>query len=227
LPRSRPEMPGYSFADFYAPARAVGGDYYFYETLPDGRVLFGIADASGKGLGAAMTIARFAGEVRARVATARTLKEAVFELNRFVLECGPATFITSAICVLDPHDHTVTIADAGHLPALCRRCKSSIVERWFNQRGGLPLGISEQYDCHPQRHGLKPGDMFILYTDGLSEAMNRDNELFGEPRLLQLLKDSHGNAEQTVREIVAEIEQFRGDRHASDDMCLLAIERVG
>ena len=226
LPRSRPTLAGYEFADYYAPARTVGGDYYFYEQLADGRVLLGIADAAGKGFPAAITIARFAGEVRARIATSRTLKEAMLELNRFVLDCGPANFITCSVCVLDPKKHTVTLAEAGHLPPLCRRASNPAVVRWSNPRGGFPFGISEKFECHPSRHQLEPGDLMILYTDGLSEAMNPENELFGENRLIEELSNTHDDAPTMVKRIVNSIDEFRQGRAPSDDMCLLALQRL-
>src|SRR5690606_21515749 len=115
LPSFRPEVPGYQFFDHYAAAGQVGGDCFFYESLSDGRVIFGLADASGKGLSAAMHIMRFVGEVRLRLATARTFKSALAQINQFTCNCSAAGFVTACVCILDPRKHTLAIGNAGHM----------------------------------------------------------------------------------------------------------------
>jgi len=223
---TRPKVRGYRFADYYKPAQKVGGDYYFYETLPDGRVILGIADASGKGLAAAMAIARFAGEVRFRIATSPTLKKALSDLNCFVADSGPLTFITSCICVLDPKTHALSIASAGHLPPLRRRRDSGAVERIETPRGGLPLGIDEASICHPFTTTVEPGDRIVLTTDGATEAMDQDNILYGTDRLMAMMHSTCGSIDEFVATIVADIDAHRNGRAANDDICLVAMERI-
>ena len=107
LPRRKPNIPGYSFCEYYAPADSVGGDYYFWDSLPDGRVIMGVADACGKGMPAAMMIAQFATEVRHCLATAETLKIAMACLNSFVSSLDEG-FITFCLCLLDERRATLT-----------------------------------------------------------------------------------------------------------------------
>jgi serine phosphatase RsbU (regulator of sigma subunit) len=226
LPQSRPKLRGYAFTDHYASAEIVGGDFFFYEQLSEYRVLLGIADASGKGLAAAMSIARFAGEVRSRLVASKTLKAAMIELNRFVAECGPAAFITCCVCVLDAERHMATIANAGHLPPLLLRTAERRVEAVDTPHGAPPFGIDPDAVCHPVTVPLLPGDRLLLYTDGITEAMNPRNELFGVKRFEQILAVANGDLPSLVSRVIDEVNHFRAGQSPSDDLCLLALERL-
>ncbi|WP_437192450.1 SpoIIE family protein phosphatase [Planctomicrobium sp. SH527] len=227
LPRERPQLAGYSFYHHYAAAERVGGDYLFYEMLRDGRVILGIADASGKGLPAAMNIVRFAGEVRLRLATSTTLKSALFSLNQFILDDGDeCMFITSCIGVLDPMQHLLSLANAGHPPPMLKRKGTEKVELMMSEKRCFPLGIVANFEIHPLTLNIKKGDQVIMYTDGLSEAMNHRNELFGEARMIESIKKSTGNIEQIVNDLVENVSRFRDGRSPSDDMTIIGFERT-
>ncbi len=126
LPNSRPVVPGYRFFDYYEAADDVGGDYFGYIPLADGRLAIALGDVSGKGVSAALLMARLCSEVRYCLAISTTLVEAVERLNR---ELAGATlndrFVTFLLCVLDPQQHTLDVVNAGHLPPLRRRA-----DRW-------------------------------------------------------------------------------------------------
>lgn len=227
LPRERPQVPGYAFYHHYAAAERVGGDYLFYEMLRDGRVILGIADASGKGLPAAMNIVRFAGEVRLRLATSPTLKSALFSLNQFILDDGDeCMFITSCIGVLDPMHHLLSLANAGHPPPMLKRKDGNRVEMLISEKRCFPLGIVPNFEIHPLTLNIKKGDQVIMYTDGLSEAMNHRNELFGEARMIESIQKSPGSIEQTVNHLVEDVNRFREGRSPSDDMTIIGFERT-
>jgi len=227
LPRNSPEVAGYSFDQYYAPAEKVGGDYYFYEMLRDGRVILGIADASGKGLSAAMNIARFAGEVRLRIATSPTLKSALTSLNQFVMEGGDeCMFITSCLCVLDPQQHLMTLANAGHPPPLLRHGTTGQVEELDGCRRNFPFGIVTEFDPHPWMIKLAPGDQVLLFTDGVTEAMNPRREILGTERLVRVFDQSRGNIHQVVNAVVESVQQFREDRPANDDTTIVGFARL-
>ncbi|SFJ08756.1 SpoIIE family protein phosphatase [Planctomicrobium piriforme] len=226
LPRERPQYPGYDFVHHYAAAERVGGDYFFYEMLRDGRVIFGIADASGKGLPAAMHIVRFAGEVRLRIATSPTLKSAVASLNQFVMDgADECMFITACICVLDPRQNLLTLANAGHPPPLLKRKSTGKVEQLLPARKSFPLGIARNYEIHPLTVAIDPGDQVVLYTDGVSEAMNHRNELFGTERLTAEMDAQDCPIDQMLSNIVSKVERFREGRAPSDDMTIVGFER--
>ena len=225
LPRRRPDVPGYRFYEHYEPADAVGGDYYFWDSLPDGRVLMGVADACGKGMPAAMTIAQFATEVRHCIATADSLKIAMSSLNRFVTSLD-AGFITFCLCLLDVKRGKLTLLNAGHPPPLCRRRASGEVEQLGLDRSTFPLGIADDHEFHTSTALLQPGDDVLFFTDGLIEAMAPDDSLYGEQRLLQHIAAPHDSLKSCIDAIVADVEHFRCGRSRSDDTCLIGFTRV-
>ena len=204
----------------------MGGDYFFYEKMRDGRVIFGIADASGKGLPAAMNIMRFAGEVKLRVATSPTLKSAVSSLNRFILDnAEECMFITACFGVLDAESHLLTLANAGHPHPLLRRRGVSPVKDISSSQRCFPLGISDTMEVHPVSLSISPGDQILLYTDGVSEAMNPANELFGTERLAAAIENAPEGLHDMINTVVDEVTRFRHGRANSDDMTILAFGR--
>jgi serine phosphatase RsbU (regulator of sigma subunit) len=226
LPRALPDISGYSFCHHYAAAEKVGGDFFFYEKMRDGRVILGIADASGKGLPAAMNIVRFAGEVRLRIATSPTLKAAVASLNDYVIAgADDCTFITTCICVLDPRQHVMAIANAGHPPPLLKRPGRAEVESLVSNRRSFPLGIAAEFELHPLIVPVLPGDQIVLYTDGVSEAMNPRSDIYGFERLINSTA-SGDSISSTINGIVKDVSLFREGRAPSDDMTLVGLERL-
>ena len=182
LPRQRPNLPGYVFESHYEAAESVGGDFYFWDSLPDGRVMIGIADACGKSLPAALLMAQFASEVRHCLASAETLKLAMHSLNQFV--CGiDEGFITFCLCLIDANTNLLTVMNAGHPAPVLRHHDRGEVESLSNSKSSFPLGISPQEKFHPMHTLLRPGDEIYLMTDGLIEAMAPDNSLYGFSRL--------------------------------------------
>ena len=226
LPRETPQLADYSFCNHYIAAERVGGDYYFYEPLANGQIVFGIADASGKGLQASMQIVRFAGEVRLRIATCRTLKTVLEKLNQFVCSFDDSKFITSCICVLDPVKHQLTLANAGHLYPLWFHAQSGTVDKVVTANGGLPLGLDPKEKFHPVRISMKPGDRVVLYTDGISEAMNVDLEQYSTERLVEVIAESREPLPGLIQQIEQDVVRFRNGQDASDDVCVMGLERA-
>ncbi len=226
LPRETPQLADYSFCNHYMAAERVGGDYFFYEPLGNGQIVFGIADASGKGLQASMQIVRFAGEVRLRIATCRTLKTVLEKLNQFVCSFDDSKFITSCICVLDPVKHQLTLANAGHLYPLWFHAQSGTVDKVVTANGGLPLGLDPKEKFHPVRISMKPGDRVVLYTDGISEAMNVDLEQYSTERLVEVIAESREPLPGLIQQIEQDVVRFRNGQDASDDVCVMGLERA-
>ena len=224
LPHSRPDVAGYSFSDYYQAARTVGGDWYTYRATSNGLLVVAVADASGKGLGAALKIVDFASELRHCLETIASLKQAMSRLNRFVCELDES-FITFCVCVLDPREHRLSIANAGH-PAPLRRRSDGSVEALGADRSGMPLGLNPDERYHPFSLELSPGDEIVLYTDGVNEAMNRKNDLFGTARLHEALAAPATDVEGRVRAIVDRVDRFRNGSKPSDDTCIVALSRL-
>jgi serine phosphatase RsbU (regulator of sigma subunit) len=224
LPSQRPSVPGYQFESLYETAESVGGDYYFWDSLPGGRVMLGIADACGKSLSAALLMAQFASEVRHCLASAETLKMAMHALNQFV--CGlDEGFITFCLCLLDTNTHLLTVVNAGHPNPLCRRGKTGEMLPMIGEKSSFPLGISAQEKFHPVHVLLHPGDQVYLMTDGLIEAMAPDNSLYGQARLEQQLAPVQANLAARFGAIMADLMDFRATRNLADDLCLLGFAR--
>ena len=224
LPRTRPEVAGYAFGDYYRSARTVGGDWYTYRATTNGRLVIAVADASGKGLAAALKIVDFASELRHCLETIASLKLAMSRLNQFVCELDEG-FITFCVAVLDPREHRLSIANAGH-PAPLRRRADGSVEALGAERSGMPLGLDPHEQYHPFSIEVTPGDEIVLYTDGVNEALNRKNELFGTARLREVLAVPAPDVEGRVQAIVDRVVQFRNGRISSDDTCIVAVSRL-
>ena len=224
LPRRQPNLPGYAFESYYSPAESVGGDFYFWDSLPGGRVMMGIADACGKALPAALLMAQFAVEVRHCLATAQTLKQVMTSLNQFVCNADEG-FITFLLCLLDSKNHQLTVVNAGHPPAVCRSFDSGHVQAWSTEESSLPLGVRPQEVFHPVHSQMRPGDEVFLLTDGVIEAMAPDSSVYGSSRLHAQIAASHPNMPTRVRSIVEDVNRFRGNRRPSDDCCLLGVAR--
>ncbi|RPI85390.1 MAG: serine/threonine-protein phosphatase [Planctomycetaceae bacterium] len=219
-------MDGYLFCDYYEPAQRVGGDFFDYVPLPDGRIAISVGDVAGKGVPAALLMARMFSDVRYTLLSQPTPAEATTQLNQSLSTGGLGhRFITFALLVLDPLAHTLTIVNAGHLPPLARTKKNK-VEPLGTANSGLPLGIQPDVVYRQSTVKLAPGTAILLYTDGVTEAMNRNNEIFGSARLSERLKSAEGDAEAIVESVIEEVETFCDGLAQRDDICLICIQRV-
>ncbi len=224
LPKEPPQVPGYSFAHYYRAALTIGGDAYLYHILPDQRIVFGVADASGKGLPACLKIVEFNSELRHCVSTAPSLKSVMEYLNRFVYKSGDG-FITFCLAILDPKRHVLSIVNAGHpLPLL--RHASGVVTALGAGRISFPLGLVPDETYHPLTIPFEVGDEFVIFSDGLTEAFDIDDQLYGSDRLLSALSPPNADAKQRVQSIVHDVDHFRRGRKPSDDLCIVVASRI-
>ena len=226
LPSASPRIRGYDFFDFYAPANQLSGDYYDYVPLLSGRLAVVVADVSGKGIPASLLMARLSGETRYCLMSEPTPSAAVARLNDIF--CGTAwddRYVTLVLAVLDPALHEVTMVNAGHTAPLLRRGPGA-VETLAETDTCLPLGVEWEaaYAQHTVR--LRPGDSLILYTDGITEAMNGAGELYGRRRLSARLRSGAQRVATIGRQILDDIRRFVGNRPQSDDICLACFGRV-
>lgn len=223
LPRSRPEIPGYQLADYYSAAEEVGGDYYSYFRLPDNRLMITVGDIGGKGLQAALRMAQLSAEVRHCLLEAASVKRAMRRLNRECFSSGLG-FITFVFCLLDPGRNEITIANAGHPPPLLRQA-SGTVETLWSERDGCPFGVLPDQEFHPTTWPIAEGDVLLLATDGLTEAMNLDEELFGSARIRDCLALQADTPADVLGRLLAEVGLFRKGKAPSDDLCLVSLKR--
>ncbi|MCE5269326.1 MAG: SpoIIE family protein phosphatase [Planctomycetaceae bacterium] len=226
LPATAPRIPEYDFFEFYEPASQLGGDYYDYVELPGGRLAIVVADVSGKGISASLLMAKLSAETRYCLASEPEPAQAMGRLNRVFCESAwEDRFVTMVLAVLDPRRHGLAIINAGHLPPLLRR-GPHVVEPVAQSEANLPLGVDRNVDYAEYLLPLSPGDSLVLYTDGITEAMNTKDELYGLPRLLTVLDSDVDRVKLLGRRILDDVKRFVGPRPQSDDMCLSCFGRV-
>jgi sigma-B regulation protein RsbU (phosphoserine phosphatase) len=225
LPKKPPDLPGYDIFDFYSPARQIGGDYYDYVPLPDGRVVVILADVSGKGVSAALVMASLASKVALAAATEKDAASAVARVNAsFCSNAWDGRFATGMLCVIDPQTHQATLVNAGHLPLALRHADGS-VELVGGDLGCLPLGWDPDATYHSLQFAIEPGATVVLYTDGISEAMDVESQIYDFHRLTAVLEGAGDCAEDTGRRIIADVERYTAGQVQSDDICLICIHR--
>lgn len=225
LPKERPRYADYAFFDFYEPAKQVGGDYYDYIPLPGGRLAVILADVSGKGVPAALLMAKLSGEIRYFLASEPDLAAAITALNRSLTEEGwDDRFVTLVTAIIDRADHSVQLVNAGHLAPVLRQADGEILEIGDNE-AGIPLAIDGDYEYACTRLTLAPGESLTTFTDGFSEAMNPAGDLYGLARLRTRLASSSAGVEALGAELLADVRSFVAGTPQSDDMCLVSFGR--
>lgn len=225
LPQRRPQIKHYQFFDYYKAARSVGGDYYDYIPLPDGRIGITLGDVSGKGVAAALLMARIGTATRFHLAAHSSPSDALSAINAELLqEQFGYRFITFIILLLDPNTHELVVSNAGHMSPFCRR-RDGTVERVTGEEAGVPLGVSRSADYEDSFYHLDAGDSITLFTDGITEAMNPRRELFGMDRLNDVLARCAGNSATIVDAIISEVSRFSDQKAAKDDSCIVVFQR--
>ncbi len=224
LPHERPQPTGLDIAWFCRPAHETSGDFYDYIPLADGRLGLVVADVTGKGLSAAMVAAGARTAIRTEaghhVSPAATLNDANAWLCQ---DMPPGTFIALVYAIVNPDQAQLSWANAGQLAPLLRRaghCQDLATEgpRW-------PLGISAAEMYAECTLSFQPGDVIVLYTDGLVEAMNQTGEMYGFERLYQaMLNAPTSNAQAMADYLLNEIDVFVGPAEPSDDMTAVIIK---
>jgi phosphoserine phosphatase RsbU/P len=189
LPQRFPEVRGYEFYAHYLAARTVGGDYYDFIPMPDGRVAVLLGDVSGKGVPAALLMARVSGEARVCMLTQPDVATAITALNTQLLAANlEDRYLTLAATVLDPIEHRVTIVNAGHLaPVVYRRATRTFESCLPEETSGFPLGWVAGFKYESVTIDLEPGDSLILYTDGIIDAEADNGTRFGEEGIRKAL----------------------------------------
>ncbi len=221
LPHSAPRIDHYSFFHFYEPARDVGGDLYDYVVLPDARVAVLLGDVSGKGISAAILMAKIMSEARFHLASGLSAGEAMTLLSNSFAERGwDDRFVTMVLAVVDTQKHTVTLVNAGHMPPLLRDRKGK-VEEVGEESASIPLGVLRNHEYDEFTLTLQPGSSLTAFTDGFSEAMNAEKQLYGIERLQQKLKQTASSVSELGENILQDVKEFVGQTPQSDDMCLI------
>jgi phosphoserine phosphatase RsbU/P len=233
LPRERPEVPGYAFWECYLPTLEVGGDLYDYikvevpEQVPDlpARWAVTIGDVAGKGMPAALLVAGICPEVRHLVRSGVGPGEVMAQVNRHLYDRGVGgRFVTMAMTEIDPRSHQMTVVNAGHMDPLVRRA-SGAIEGVGRSGAGTPLGVVRSAVYRPVAVPLEPGDLVVLYTDGITESMDQDRQTFGTERLKEVLAAAPHGAAAAGEAILGAIREHAVGRSQSDDITIVCFDR--
>jgi serine phosphatase RsbU (regulator of sigma subunit) len=219
LPAGCPVCSGYRFFAYYQTAYEVGGDYYDFVELPNGRLAIIMADVAGKGVSAALLMAKLSGELKYYL-SCESPSRAVARMNDSLYEGGAGRFVTLLLAIIDKTSPRITLVNAGH-PAPLRRRPSGTVEAVGEGQRGVALGILPSGEWRALETECGPGDMWFAFTDGVTEAINAQGELYGVARLRQQLERTPAPVNETGGLIVADVRRFLGDQAPSDDMCLV------
>lgn len=224
LPRNSPRLETYQLNHYYQPADKVGGDYFDYIALPDGRVAVVLADVVGHGMAAALQTAQLSAALKFSLATRSDPADAIRSLNETLSEGSlEDRFITFCMLVIRSDSDKVSIVNAGHMPPLLCRGDEQPVELGADVRG-VPLLVLDMFPYEAVEVSLQDGDRIVMYTDGLNEAMNADGEQYGTERLLEESRGVQGGVELTER-LVDSVRSFSGGVAQKDDMCLVCCTR--
>ncbi len=225
LPNHSPEVAGYHFFAFYESAYQVGGDYYDYVSLPDNRLAVVVGDVAGKGVPAAILMAKLSSDVRLWLSVEPNPAKALGKINQIFSSYGwDDRFVTMVVAVIDPAKNQLTLVNAGHMPPMLRNAAGEVTEIGGEQ-AGLPVGVVEDFEFEAYQRELSPGDLVTIFTDGFSEAMNSQRELYGIERMARLIATAEVKTMEIGNLLLADVRQFAGDFPQSDDMCIVCLGR--
>jgi serine phosphatase RsbU (regulator of sigma subunit) len=229
LPSSLPNVPGYEFYAYYQPAQQVGGDYYGFIPLPQGRLAVAVGDVAGKGISAALLMAKLSSDARFCFLAEANPGQAVAKLNDLLHQfTAPMDrFVTLCAVVLDPARHTATLVSAGHpSPQLCRR-GAALQDAVPKTTAGLPLGMIEGSIYDSCQITLQPGDNLLLFSDGVTDALDVRNNQFSMKGVQRVAQEA-GAATPTVlgERLVKAITQHATNRELFDDITLVCLGRT-
>jgi sigma-B regulation protein RsbU (phosphoserine phosphatase) len=225
LPSAAPVVAGTDIAGYNAPCRTVGGDYYDFFVYENGRVAMALGDVSGKGMPASLMMMGLQARVQALVDEPEDLGATMTRINKITCSKCPANrFITFFFCVMDPATGNLAYANAGHNPPFLVRATGELC---MLTGGGPPLGIIAAASYAEQRAAINAGDMLVIYSDGVTEAQNPQEEEFGEDRFGAILVE---NRQKSAEEIVSTVNQalteWAAGAHAADDITMVVAKRI-
>lgn len=228
LPKKMPKAAGYEFFAFYESAQEVGGDYYDFIPVPGPRWAVMCGDVAGKGVPAALLMAKVSSDARFCCLTEPDFAQVVYKLNEHMQEAGLLDrFVTLGAALLDPAAHAVTFVNAGHNPPIIYRAATGQHEDGITtQQTGYPLGVADGIPFDAVTTTLGPGDCVLLYTDGISESKNKDEKDFGMDGILTALKAGPMTPKAMVERLISAVHQHAAGRKPHDDLTVVAFGRV-
>ncbi|MFV1965003.1 MAG: SpoIIE family protein phosphatase, partial [Pirellulaceae bacterium] len=225
LPVDFPQVEGYEFYASYDAAQAVGGDYYDCFELSDGNVCLSFGDVAGKGVPGALIMSRMSSCVQSTIRHVRDVGGAINAINDHMCDTAvEGRFVTYVLCIVDTKNHQVTLANAGHMSPIIRRANGT-VERFDEELVGPPVGVVDGYPYDVETRPLEPGDLVLIVTDGVDEAMNPEGDLYGMERVLEFVKNGPAKADELGTSLLADVRKHANGRPQNDDITIMTFGR--
>jgi phosphoserine phosphatase RsbU/P len=225
LPQSPPSIPGYEIAGRTIPAQEVGGDYYDFIPIDDHRWAFCLGDVTGKGLPASLLMANLQATLRGQTLTAGTPKTCLERSNQLLFQStAPEKFATLFYTILDTQNHSLHYSNAGHEnPYLV----SAGSETKRLSVGGIPLGMLPEFTFEQGTTPIEEHSMLVIFSDGVTEAMNAEEEQFGEARIAEVLaRHKDAPASEVIDHLVAAVRNYTAGHPQSDDITVVVLRRT-
>ncbi len=227
IPEELPKIDGYNQCGINIPTKFIGGDYYDCIPLKDGRYMFIMADVSGKGVAAGLLVSTLHASLHAYLDSPFDLAELIQKLNTIIWDSSTLDkYITGFFAVIEPKSGEIQSVNAGHNPTYILRKNKKVEEL---TTGGIPLGLMQMaFPYESSKSVLNPGDKILFYTDGVTEAMNKDEEEYDDMRPLKnfLISNNATNVKSFIQDLMADLYSFTGDTPQSDDITVLYLERL-
>jgi len=224
LPATAPTVNGYELQGISFPCYEIGGDYYDFIQREDGKLVVALGDVSGKGTAAALLMSSLHAAIHAQADIHDSLVKTISAVNRYLVDSIPANrFVTLFYAELDPKNGALSFLNAGHNPPLIVHTGGTMEQL---ASGGLPLGIMPNADFREGRTKLYPGDVLVIYSDGVSEAVNPAGEEFGPTRLYEVVARNLDASAGGIRDrIESALTKFCQGTPAADDITLVIVKR--
>ncbi|NIT61600.1 MAG: SpoIIE family protein phosphatase, partial [Aliifodinibius sp.] len=224
LPKSNPDIARFDIAGLSIPAENVGGDYYDFIQLDKQRLAIGLGDVSGKGMAAALVMSNLQATIRAQTLFNMDVNECLERANKLLFHSTDSkTFASLFYGILDTQENALTYANAGqNIPFIFSQNKNATLLKTH----GLALGMQEDVNYRKDKIFLNPGEKLLIYSDGITEAMNEQMIEFGEKRLLKIVQQYEGNsASELVDKIIAAVNFHVGKASQNDDRTIIFLIR--
>ncbi|MCH8170692.1 MAG: SpoIIE family protein phosphatase [Bacteroidetes bacterium] len=224
LPKEQPVVEGYQIAGKSIPAKEVGGDYYDFVSIDDNNLAFCLADITGKGIPAALLMSNLQATIRGQILLKKSCKDNVAFTNDLLFHnTSPTKFATLFNGILNKEKNEITYTNAGHNNPFLIKSDNTIKRP---NVGGLIVGIMPSVPYEEEIIQFDKGDLLVIFSDGITEAMNAEEEEFEEERLLELLlKNKSKNPEVLIDLIINEVNNFAAGQPQMDDMTIIVIKR--
>lgn len=223
-PTAPPQVNGYELQGISFPCYEIGGDYYDFIEREDGRLVIALGDVSGKGTAAALLMSSLHAAIHAQSASHNTLSATISAVNRYLADNIPANrFVTLFYAELDPESGALSFLNAGHNPPLIVHSAGTVEQL---ASGGLPLGIKRDAEYREGRTQMQRGDVLVIYSDGVTEAVSPTGEEFGATRLYEVVSRNIEASAAGIRDrIESSLTKFAQGTSAADDITLVIVKR--